>query len=588
MTATPRLTDSLDQARGPMLAAAIGDALGWPIENRSGRVGGISRVEPRLELTNWVRREGGRYAPHEVAIEAGSYSDDTQLTLAIARSRLRGADWWSHWTDCELPLWLLYERGGGGASKRAAQAWNRGRSPWSSEAKPADIQKYFSAGGNGVAMRVMPHVLIDLAESFDPIATAIVADGLCTHGHPRALVGALAYGYALWVALHERGVLGFGELVERTLEDEDRWGRFPSLPAQLDDWQRQAEVAQPRYPQVWEGTLKEMRALLGICKDSLGRGSLAVDQKTLEEIGAFDKQTNGAGTIAAAASLFLASRYAPEPRVGLTAAAFAKGADTDTIAAMTGGLLGAIDSDGWFSTLSATLQDASYIERLTGRLVQTGATPWSPEPSWRQADRRRALEQLQASGGRGVIELPVFGSCEIAREQELTTKSTNRVLEWTLSTSEGQTLHPKRVIPDDSGRSGAERTPGQQTPKAPFWMVRRVADLKAAKRFYESTLGLTVSGSGDPGRAYVLDRVVLELAAPDQPSPTLTDESALLSHGEALMVFRSAPEFKRLHANLVSAESHVSTIFQQNGQLAFRCTDPDGYVTEVRVSPNGG
>ena len=70
------------RAEAAMLAAAVGDALGWPQENRASRVGGRRGVEPELEFSEWRRREGGSYAPHEETIAAGTYSDDTQLILA--------------------------------------------------------------------------------------------------------------------------------------------------------------------------------------------------------------------------------------------------------------------------------------------------------------------------------------------------------------------------------------------------------------------------------------------------------------------------------------------------------------------------
>src|SRR5664280_3866472 len=104
--------DLQTRVESALLASAIGDALGWPQENRSQRVGGRRGVKASLELVAWSRRAGGRWAPHEEVIRAGEYSDDTQMTLALARSFAFGERWWEHWTQVELPFWLLYERGG--------------------------------------------------------------------------------------------------------------------------------------------------------------------------------------------------------------------------------------------------------------------------------------------------------------------------------------------------------------------------------------------------------------------------------------------------------------------------------------------
>ena len=85
----------LAKAEGAFLALAAGDALGWPQEMRRNVRNSASGVSPRIEFQTWTRRTGGWYRPYEETIGAGEYSDDTQLTLALARSRTNhGVDWW--------------------------------------------------------------------------------------------------------------------------------------------------------------------------------------------------------------------------------------------------------------------------------------------------------------------------------------------------------------------------------------------------------------------------------------------------------------------------------------------------------------
>ncbi len=111
-----------EKAVGSMLAAAYGDALGWPNE-RISKVNSSKEPQGHLhELKSWTRRTGGRFFPHEESIEAGGYSDDTQLILCISRSLNHDEDWWNYFTKVELPFWTLYERGGGSATKRSANA----------------------------------------------------------------------------------------------------------------------------------------------------------------------------------------------------------------------------------------------------------------------------------------------------------------------------------------------------------------------------------------------------------------------------------------------------------------------------------
>jgi len=120
------------KAQAAFLAAAAGDALGWPQEERSRRVGPPTARQESLrhQFVQWVRRAGGRFFPHEEGILPGEYSDDTQLLLCVARSRLHGPVWWEHLVRRELPTWTLYERGGGGATTRSVDAWASGHSPW--------------------------------------------------------------------------------------------------------------------------------------------------------------------------------------------------------------------------------------------------------------------------------------------------------------------------------------------------------------------------------------------------------------------------------------------------------------------------
>ena len=326
-----------DRAAAAFIAGAVGDALGWPMEDRGNRVGGTSKVQPAPRLVPWVRREGGGYAPHEQEIPAGTYSDDTQLLLAVARSRLRGDDWYRHLVEAELPLWLLYERGGGGASKRSANSWARGKPPWDLSHKDEALLRYFRAGGNGAAMRCLPHVLIDgKARAFERLLPYLDADGLATHGHPRAIVGSRIFAWALWWALDRRQSLSFGELLERSIDSVPQWASIPDLP---DDWREAQTRVAPRWPSEWEAAVEESLRFLRSMRNQMAHGALVLDDETLAGIGVFSRE-GGAGTVTAVAALFLATRYTSQPLQGLLAAAFLRNADSDTIASMAGSLLG--------------------------------------------------------------------------------------------------------------------------------------------------------------------------------------------------------------------------------------------------------
>jgi ADP-ribosylglycohydrolase len=108
----------LDKWVGALIGAAAGDALGWPNEQNSRSVGKINPKNKEM-LPKWARRDGGKFWSHNEEIYPGEYSDDTQLIIATARSLRYGANWSKNFTKVELPVWLSYERGGGGATKRS-------------------------------------------------------------------------------------------------------------------------------------------------------------------------------------------------------------------------------------------------------------------------------------------------------------------------------------------------------------------------------------------------------------------------------------------------------------------------------------
>jgi hypothetical protein len=93
------------------LWAAAGDALGWVTE-----VGLAERVRQPIE---WMFRPS-RFAP-AVLLPAGTYSDDTQLRLAVSRATPGDGGFdVEAFAKIELPVWTSYSLGAGRGTTAAA------------------------------------------------------------------------------------------------------------------------------------------------------------------------------------------------------------------------------------------------------------------------------------------------------------------------------------------------------------------------------------------------------------------------------------------------------------------------------------
>ena len=467
----PSTPSLVAKAEGALVALAAGDALGWPQERRRDAPSQSSLFDasPMIEFRTWTHHGGGRFDPYEEPIRAGEYSDDTQLALAVARCRrFGGSAWWRALTREELPLWTLYERGGGGATKRAATSWLSGAPPWSS--RYGNPERYFAAGGNGVAMRVLPHA-IHYGSVDDPsqMIRDVIADGVATHGHPRALVGAAAYAYAVWWLLRTSRSVEFGELVDQVRDASGTWGKFaPNMDSRLG-WSEAAEQAtQGRYHSLWEEVVGEMRDLLNVSSRSIAQWAVLDVNEVLGGLGCFGR-SKGSGTVSAAAAIYLFARFAVQPVQGVLKAAFAKGADTDTVAAMTGGLIGSLRGLEWIPFQWHSVQDGDYIRQTARRIARGPECALRPPTDFREVGRndiqelKRKLylgtkEELDLGGERRVR---ITASTPI---KQLSKRSSVNV--WEAQTSDGQTLFLRAL----------ERRSAASSRGANDWQVSRMPE----------------------------------------------------------------------------------------------------------------
>jgi ADP-ribosylglycohydrolase len=185
-----------DRFLGVIVGTAVGDALGAPYEGHSRRrllkLGGI----------------GDGYRPIR-GYPLGQYTDDTQLTLAIARSII----------DCRgvngediarrfVQLWRSGEIVGAGAScSQAVRNIMRGTHWQQAGTEPG-------RAGNGTAMRVSPVGLWHYNRPLDILKRDAIISSIITHHDPRSTAGAVAVaGGVAYAVSHQR--IDTGELVDQ-------------------------------------------------------------------------------------------------------------------------------------------------------------------------------------------------------------------------------------------------------------------------------------------------------------------------------------------------------------------------------------
>ena len=240
--------------------AAWADALGF-ISELTTEAGLRRRLRgrPLTEPVEWVRRVGGKFGV-DVTLPAGCYSDDTQLRLATARAiHANGFDA-EAFAVVELAVWPSYALGGGRGSKAAAANITKASTPWFGNF----YEGCLDAGGNGVAMRIQPHVwAAPQPAAVGPHILDVIVNGATSHGNPRALVGAVFHALSLGMTLHD----GHVPSPERWPELLDATDQAVNL---IDEHPQLASVWRPAWEsrtgasffQAWRRTVEECREML--------------------------------------------------------------------------------------------------------------------------------------------------------------------------------------------------------------------------------------------------------------------------------------------------------------------------------------
>ena len=350
-----------ERISGALMGGAIADALGWPTEfaKRPEDLRSVGLEYPVTELRPWHKRTGGRFLTRTDNIQPGDYSDDTQLALAVARSiRPDGTVDNHYFAKQELRYWLDYARGSGATVTAAARNAGRARTDWRwnyfTFTRGRHHLDYRGAGANGAAMRVAP---IALANARDARRV--------THGHPRAIIGALVYVEAL-----RRLVFGHDQSAEAFVGDLREFARDlrpPTSDPDLGYWHtRWNEGSGTPLETLWPEFVNEMDRMLGRVLEARETPI----REVYRVLGCLDPATKGSGTASVGAALALFLRYGQDFERLTVEGANLLGSDTDTItamaASMAGAWLGFTEIPERWATVMA---DYTYLNRIAEYLT---------------------------------------------------------------------------------------------------------------------------------------------------------------------------------------------------------------------------
>lgn len=355
----------MERFQAAMVCSAIGDALGWPTEllhEAGGRK--PSFALPIRDFVKWEKFVGGRWWGYLDQIAPGEYSDDTQLTLAVARSISSAGDFEpERFSYTEFPLWLHYERGGGRSIKTAARALIRPKADWLHNFYKQGPLDYRRAGANGAAMRNLPIGLVSCMNEARLVRDSFF-NAIISHGHPRAILGAILFGLAVRHAVTDQDCNPFAvvQYLQDALESIDThlWGD-QRISQWVEAWETIGKGRKTSFKQSFAEARAEAHRYLAAISDFLAKPV----QDYYRFVGAVNPESRGSGLATTCTAVYLFLRFQNTPAEALYGAANQLGSDTDTIAAFVGGLLGArFGNDVVPRHLWEKIQDRDYLLKI--------------------------------------------------------------------------------------------------------------------------------------------------------------------------------------------------------------------------------
>ncbi|MBI3583708.1 MAG: ADP-ribosylglycohydrolase family protein [Nitrospinae bacterium] len=359
--------EDLETIKRSALWAAYGDAVGFITEltdeDKLIWRAGLSRIETTVP---WKRRVGGKFGVI-VELPAGCYSDDTQLRLATSRA-IRGDGKFDveAFSKIEIPVWLSYALGAGKGSKAAAVSLSKRDISWINNFFEDNGCRYIDNGGNGAAMRIQPHIWASVdRNNIKTFLPDVIKNAICTHGHPRGILGAVFHALSLSNAIQKGIPPGPNEWKDFVVQF-DYVAEFIRSDKELNDfwlptWEKlTGQQIENTFKKVTEECLKDIELAQQLANEK----PMNQYDKLVRDSGGMEEQFRGSGTKTAIFASFLAWVFKDNPLEAIITSINLLGSDTDTIATMAGAILGAIAKEN----PPGEICDKTYIEEEASRL----------------------------------------------------------------------------------------------------------------------------------------------------------------------------------------------------------------------------
>ncbi len=194
----------MDRARAALLGVAVGDALGATVEFMT-----PAQIRDRYGVLREI--VGGGW----LKLSPGQVTDDTEMTLCVARGIVRSGRWDLRPIADRFARWLSGGPADVGATcRRGIERYiEHGRF----ESPPNEM-----AAGNGAAMRVAPVALYTLGDE-ELLSRLAVEQARITHHHPLSDTACVSVGKMI-----QRGLLG-GPLRDLRAAAEELGARHPEF-----------------------------------------------------------------------------------------------------------------------------------------------------------------------------------------------------------------------------------------------------------------------------------------------------------------------------------------------------------------------